>query len=519
MEEGKNLKGKLTCAYCDKEFKFASERKRHEISHCIEFECKVCLKKFNFLSALRRHEKQHERTGNVQCAECGGSFRDQTLLNRHIKYAHKETVMCEKCHSMFNSEAALNTHMKCHKPKEERKYKCSFTDCDKTFNFPHHLKHHELTHTNTKQYHCSICSKGFIQAHHLKRHLKTHKPESWVSCSLCPKTFSSLYSLKRHIARHNIKCENTQMETDCKNGELTKKGDKLSMCACCGELIDESEIGAHALVCGQTEIENHVMSSSPSPIKLTKEDVCNELSIMETESKYDKESKHQDNPKDNDTNDNDFIDDLTTNMNEISVSSCKTAIGECIVAGDSTNNGLCLCAQITDTVETDKPELSVTEADSTKISIDVLNSPIETCGNVNDNNCISCACSVSEYKKESVADTTPKKKSAIHYDSVPEIEVRLDGVIKLKDTCDIKYIGLPHVMSHVSKIFNQMDKNTTEVKVPFNSCKAVLGNCIVSGNDTIGEGCYCARMSFDSQQASAQEIEEITICSGHHWIS
>lgn len=49
MEEGKNLKGKLTCAYCDKEFKFVSERKRHEISHCIEFECKVCLKKFNFL--------------------------------------------------------------------------------------------------------------------------------------------------------------------------------------------------------------------------------------------------------------------------------------------------------------------------------------------------------------------------------------------------------------------------------------------------------------------------------------
>lgn len=41
-----------------------------------------------FRSALRRHEKNHERSDPVKCKECGGTFRDETLLKRHVKYAH-----------------------------------------------------------------------------------------------------------------------------------------------------------------------------------------------------------------------------------------------------------------------------------------------------------------------------------------------------------------------------------------------------------------------------------------------
>lgn len=55
--------------------------------------------------------------------------------------------------------------------------------------------------------------------------------------------------------------------------------------------------------------------------------------------------------------------------------------------------------------------------------------------------------------------------------------------------------------------------------IPFNSCKDVLGNCIVSGNGTIGEGCLCAKMAVDDQPMIAQEIEDITPCPKNTWLS
>lgn len=37
------------CVYCGKEFKYVSEKKRHEISHDPQFNCPECMKKFSFL--------------------------------------------------------------------------------------------------------------------------------------------------------------------------------------------------------------------------------------------------------------------------------------------------------------------------------------------------------------------------------------------------------------------------------------------------------------------------------------
>lgn len=72
----------------------------------------------------------------------------------------KGTFSCTQCNTTFNSELALRTHMKTHKAESERKYHCRFDGCGKSFNFAHHLKHHELTHTDTKQFFCKECGKG-----------------------------------------------------------------------------------------------------------------------------------------------------------------------------------------------------------------------------------------------------------------------------------------------------------------------------------------------------------------------
>jgi uncharacterized Zn-finger protein len=76
------------------------------------------------------------------------------------KFIISGTFVCDKCNATFSSDLALRSHMKTHNPESERRFKCSFDGCNKTFNFAHHLKHHELTHTNTKQHYCNLCGKG-----------------------------------------------------------------------------------------------------------------------------------------------------------------------------------------------------------------------------------------------------------------------------------------------------------------------------------------------------------------------
>lgn len=107
----------------------------------------------------------------------------------------------------------------------------------------------------------------------------------------------------------------------------------------------------------------------------------------------------------------------------------------------------------------------------------------------------------------------------------PEFEYRIDGTIKIKDTHDIIYdtkvIEAQTIVEDLStRKYPANNVHEEEIKmVPFNSCKDVLGNCIVSGNGTIGEECLCAKMAVDDQTMIAQEIEDITPCPKNTWLS
>ncbi|XP_028174770.1 zinc finger protein 184-like [Ostrinia nubilalis] len=454
-------KSELICAYCGKEFKYESERKRHEQSHSPQFECKVCAKKFSFLSAVRRHEKQHERTGSVSCNECNRKFRDETLLERHIKYAHKGTFTCTKCDTAFSSELALRAHSKTHRPKSERQYRCSFSGCTKTFNFTHHLKHHELTHTNTKQHHCSVCGKGFIQLHHLKSHLKKHGPENWLTCGIaeCKKTFPTEYALKRHIATHNkIKLD----DIDESSSERKSSCDVT-------ELIESDTVTSST--CDQVSLQEFPHTDYLKECGVEKE-------VINTENN----SKAKDNQlKNSEAVRIDFEDDIST---------CKSFVGGCIMGADANGNDKCLCAQISK--HTINYELSPNE--NTPIQLE--NTPKKTVENVKDDVCGDCECS---NNKNWCATSLNQNFSVSDVNKdLPKIEYKHDGTIRITDTFDI---DIPS-----GKAKEDLDM------VPYNSCKAVLGKCIVGGNGTIDEGCLCARMAMDDQQMIAQEIDELTPC-------
>ncbi|CAK1548679.1 unnamed protein product [Leptosia nina] len=397
------------CAYCAKEFKYESEKKRHELSHTPQFECPECLKKFSFVSALRRHQKQHFRTGSVQCSECSRNFRDETLLKRHIKYAHRETHNCTKCEAKFNSQQALLSHQKTHKSKSERRFHCSHDGCEKTFNFAHHLKHHELTHSSEKQHFCSSCGKGFIQLHHLKTHQKKHTPNSWLNCHIpgCLKIFTNEYALKRHLGTH-------------KNKLVIEDEDDLSY-------DSELAMSPNCFKDGHMEFSQIDIKGDKKPLELTK--------------KYK------------------LFDDLSLKESNIS---------ERI---DNVQN----IPNLTKTNDIYSENINII----TNIEKSIVNKANE------DGACRGCDCS----------------KKSIPIKDLPELKYNSDGAIKIKEYVDVDIAIVKNVSTENAKEINNI--------VPYNSCKAFLGRCIVSGTGTINEECLCAKMAMDDSQMIYQEMNDL----------
>ncbi|KAH9633943.1 hypothetical protein HF086_015147 [Spodoptera exigua] len=455
----------LKCRHCSKSFKYDSERRRHEQSHSPQFQCKICSKNFSFISALRRHEKQHERTGTVQCTECSREFRDNILLKRHIKYAHGGTYTCAKCTAVFSSEPALKTHMKTHRSQSERRYQCSFTGCSKKFNFAHHLKHHEMTHTNTKQHFCKICNKGFIQSHHLKTHMKTHTSDSSLHCPYddCGKTFSTEYAKKRHLAKYHFK-QDSGISSDSNSAcdfsytpKLKIENDSIT-CPSCGQLIPTTQYEEHTFNCIQN-VKNEVTKEVPANIF------------------------------DNSVDSN-FVDAAIDNEY---VAHCKQMLGGCIM---NDKGEKCVCAQITKTVdeEYDFTPIGNEPLDMTKTEV---TSSITNNAIVNNNSCEGCECSQRCGVNVNAASNYQNDTAVVEY--------KPDGTVKLKDIFEMDILSMNTVKDEKPEIAKDNEANA----LPYNSCKAVLGNCIVSGNGMMGDGCLCARMLLDDQ-VTAQEIDDIT---------
>ncbi|RVE47043.1 hypothetical protein evm_008325 [Chilo suppressalis] len=486
-----DIRNELNCQHCGKEFKYESERKRHEQSHSPQFTCKICLKKFSFMSALRRHEKQHERTGSVSCGQCNRKFRDESLLKRHMKYAHKGTFSCIKCSAVFNSDLALHSHMKIHKPESERRYRCSFTGCKKSFNFAHHLKHHELTHTNTKQYFCSVCGKGFIQYHHLKSHEKIHKPEGWLTCSFpgCKKFFATEHTLRKHIddthKNNNASSEHSDLSTISINETTQNDYDEFAD-------IDSKPLTDSDFIVLENEevqdwreqylekLENQYSNSGAYKTGLIENE---ELTILQK------------------------VDALDLNEEE-PISNCKSSLGGCIMGEDGNSKQKCLCAQIQPNAISIEDTYELL-ANKTCKSINKMNvetvklKPIKI-----NNSCDDCGCT-SDISYQNIHENYSNCRNVT--DEI--IDYNLDGTIRIKSSFDIDIEPILDSNENINIVSSGVIMNTSPSdKIPFNSCKEVLGNCIVSGNGTISEGCLCAKMALDDQQMLDQEINELTPC-------
>ncbi|KAF7162206.1 hypothetical protein CNMCM6106_009200 [Aspergillus hiratsukae] len=114
---------------------------------------------------------------------CGATFTDAYALQEHLVATHMGTV-----------EGAKGTG-----------YYCCWEGChrpDEPFSQKSKLQGHFLTHSNYKNFKCSVCGKLFARQATLERHERSHRGEKPYKCAECGKSFTDSSELKTHSRTH-----------------------------------------------------------------------------------------------------------------------------------------------------------------------------------------------------------------------------------------------------------------------------------------------------------------------------
>ena len=94
------------------------------------------------------------------------------------------------------------THCRVH--TQEKPFKCTFKNCEKSFKAHGHLKDHMKKHFNIRPYSCSICYENFSRNSTLKMHMNTHVSTKPFTCPVldCSKKFVDKAQVKYHMKTH-----------------------------------------------------------------------------------------------------------------------------------------------------------------------------------------------------------------------------------------------------------------------------------------------------------------------------
>ncbi|GAB0092595.1 hypothetical protein DMENIID0001_076070 [Sergentomyia squamirostris] len=173
------------CAFCNKCFAKASYLNRHMVTHskgCLT--CDVCEKQFPNKFCLFQHRKRHFTERAYICSYCDQEFVYIAEMKRHIYTHHlkrkryeltkkkKDPVKCPECNKVFYENYLLKSHMSSH--REEKPFQCS--ECEKTFKKKSDCDRHQRQHTI--RFACDTCGKIYARKDYLRRHQKVQcKPQ------------------------------------------------------------------------------------------------------------------------------------------------------------------------------------------------------------------------------------------------------------------------------------------------------------------------------------------------------
>jgi hypothetical protein len=143
-----------------------------------------------------------------QCLLCSKTFPKKRSLMYHRRTHSEKTHPCSipGCSKTFKTTSALNEHkITVH---GTRVYKCTHTDCTKTYALQRDLDYHMKSHT--AEFSCTICAKTFRDQHNLSQHTKIHTGQKDLKCGHCDYTCIQSSAMRSHKRRkHERKSSST----------------------------------------------------------------------------------------------------------------------------------------------------------------------------------------------------------------------------------------------------------------------------------------------------------------------
>ncbi|KAG5683960.1 hypothetical protein PVAND_013215 [Polypedilum vanderplanki] len=189
------------CDTCKKDFKSKNNLKVHVSRTHLK-------KKFKKSSTPHKFDAKNQQQCEFLCSECGINFKRLSCLKRHFNIIHLKIkrYQCDNCSYRCYKKESIRKHMSTHLPQDERNFFKCHRCPEKTFSSIYSLKLHEKNFhkLNQKKFHCTYqnCERSFSREISLKEHIKfVHLKCRPINCDQCELSFASNNHLRRHKVR------------------------------------------------------------------------------------------------------------------------------------------------------------------------------------------------------------------------------------------------------------------------------------------------------------------------------